>query len=308
MQKLKFDKSSLIFSIFILLAVILSGCKSLPESYTVEPLDLLDTNSDFYVSIPVQADPDFIYHLIKNNLQTTSNVDDNASQYNRDYNRDYNRIIERIEHIYCGINRSRNSFTVQAAAKDSIPAKYVGNQLKKNKSVSQNLFTTTLNNQYSVYSFGEFNFSLPSNEIALFGENVYEMLNSFDIIKSDGNIPENQIWENQEMYNYLLQATDEIRFYGSNPQAFLSILVGTNMNLKLASIFGAFKPDPDYPEQYLVDLHFCFKNEKYLKAGRTLLSLAFGLSGGQTIILDNNELQVSGIQINKEQLYKLLVL
>ena len=50
-----------------------------------------------------------------------------------------------------------------------------------------------------------------------------------------------------------------------------------------------------------------FKNEKYLKAGKTLLTLAFGLTNSQSIIVETDELQINGIKLDKNQLIKLFL-
>ena len=45
-----------------------------------------------------------------------------------------------------------------------------------------------------------------------------------------------------------------------------------------------------------------------MKAGKTLLTLAFGLTDSQSITINDNSLEIKGIKISKEQLYKLLIL
>ena len=58
----------------------------------------------------------------------------------------------------------------------------------------------------------------------------------------------------------------------------------------------------------LLDLDFNFKSDKFRKAGRALLTLAFGLTNSQAEEIDFSELKISGIRIDKQQLYKILVL
>ena len=81
-----------------------------------------------------------------------------------------------------------------------------------------------------------------------------------------------------------------------------------NLDLKLFDVQGAFFTDENFPSQYVLDITFNFKNSKYLKAGKTLLTLAFGLTDSQSITINDNSLEIKGIKISKEQLYKLLIL
>ena len=53
---------------------------------------------------------------------------------------------------------------------------------------------------------------------------------------------------------------------------------------------------------------FRFKNGTFLKAGKTLLVLAFGLTNSQEEIIGNSELIIHDIRMDKQQLYKLLSL
>lgn len=268
------------------------GCKSSPENYKVEPLDLLDLNSDFYISIPSQADPDFITYFLKNNLN--SFTEDNIKS-----------LSSRINTIYCGINHKKNNYTIQASVLENIPKNYITKTLRKNKTINNN--TITINNyDYTLFNYSSIDFTFPDNNLALIGRDIDQMLTSYDSMKSTG-FSEN-VWEDSESYEYLKSATDEIRFYSSKPVAFLSLLIGHEIDLHLRNVKGSFKIDSSFPSQYEVDLILEFKNEKFLKASKALLNMTFGLTGSDSIILDTNKLEIKNIQIKKEQLYKLLVL
>ena len=111
-----------------------------------------------------------------------------------------------------------------------------------------------------------------------------------------------------ELVDYLKGSENEIRFYANKPQSFLTILTGANLDLRLIDVKGSFVTDPKHKNQYLLDLDFNFKNEKFLKAGKSLLTLAFGLTNSQEEVPQPNELKLNGIRIDKQQLYKILVL
>ena len=85
-------------------------------------------------------------------------------------------------------------------------------------------------------------------------------------------------------------------------------MTGANLDLRLIDVKGSFVTDPKHENQYLLDLDFNFKSDKFRKAGRALLTLAFGLTNSQAEEIDFSELKISGIRIDKQQLYKILVL
>ena len=156
--------------------------------------------------------------------------------------------------------------------------------------------------------------AFPSNNIACFGRDIYSVIDKYDYIKNSSNSLEEQTsLQNysslpQHLYSWLEGAENEIRFYAVKPQSFLTILTGSNLDLKLFDVQGAFFTDENFPSQYVLDITFNFKNSKYLKAGKTLLTLAFGLTDSQSITINDNSLEIKGIKISKEQLYKLLIL
>ena len=69
-----------------------------------------------------------------------------------------------------------------------------------------------------------------------------------------------------------------------------------------------FRENPASKDSYLLDLTFNFKNEAYKKASKTILLIAFGLSNGDVEQESPTLLEISGLELNKKQLYKILAL
>ena len=66
--------------------------------------------------------------------------------------------------------------------------------------------------------------------------------------------------------------------------------------------------DSAHEDQYLMSIEFDFNNKNVVRAGEAMLALAFGLTNAQTTRNSPTNITVSGIRINKRQLYKLFVL
>lgn len=273
------------------------ACKSSPIAVDVRPLDILDEKSAFYLAIPKDVDPILVQSIIQNNVNGIS--EKNAKL-----------ICDNVNTIYCGLNRSKNKTAIQASIDASIPQKYVSKVLtKKNGFTSSKFVPEKSTNEYVIYSNDALDISFPSSKVACLGRNVENMITNYDVIFSTAQsdyLSNEYSALDSDLYDYLAGAKDEIRFYANKPQSFLTILTGTNLDLRLIDVSGSFVVDPKHDNQYLLNLHFNFKNEKFLKAGRAILMLAFGLTDSQSEI-DGNHFYVKGIKIQKEQLYKILV-
>ena len=71
------------------------GCKTVPITRTVNPVELLDDESAFYIAIPSSADSDLIQKIIKNYVPNLS--DSNIKI-----------ICDKIDTVYCGISNKKN--------------------------------------------------------------------------------------------------------------------------------------------------------------------------------------------------------
>lgn len=283
--------------LLILSAFFLAGCKTLPAGRTVDPIELLDNESAFYIAIPKAADNDLVNRIIQNNIQNISDAD-------------AKNISDRINKIYCGLNHSKNHTEIQATIDSNIPVNFIPKVLNKKKGWDIEKFNPdNSQNEYPIYKYEDFSLAFPNQNIACLGRGMPYMLNRYDTLSS---LPADDIAVYSELdddlVTYLKEAENEIRFFANRPQSFLTILTGAQLDLKLIDVKGSFVADPKHEKQYLLNLDFNFRNEKYLKAGKTLLTLAFGLTNSQSIVIGTNELQINGIRIDKQQLYKLLVL
>jgi hypothetical protein len=152
--------------------------------------------------------------------------------------------------------------------------------------------------------------SFPSENLACVGRDLEGMLTKYDTLSKLPAEDTTELYSDldSELTSYLKGAASEIRFFANKPQSFLTILTGASLDLRLIDVKGSFKTDPKHANQYFLDLDFRFKNGTYLKAGKTLLVLAFGLTNSQEEIIGDSELIIHDIRLDKEQLYKLFSL
>lgn len=294
-----FQKFYVIF-VFCLITVFAAGCKTVPAARTVSAVELLDDESAFYIAIPSSVDRVLIQKIIKNYVPTLS--DSNVMM-----------ICDKIDTVYCGISNKKNQMDFQCVISGNIPVNMMSKVLtKKNGWNSAKIIPKDSATQYNLYSISNENFSIdmsfPSTNLAILGRDVPKMLSRFDFLSK---LPSDDFEINtvidKNLADFLNGAENEIRFCANKPQSFLTILTGAKLDLKLKEVSGVFVQDEKHENQYILDLRFLFKNEKYLKAGKTLLTLAFGLTNSQSVIIGTDELQINGIKLDKNQLIKLFL-
>jgi hypothetical protein len=289
--------STSLVSVSILFLLLLAGCKSAPAGRPVDALELIDKQSSFYIAVPRAADNVLIERIITGFYEGASEADAKM-------------IADRVNKVYCGLNRSRNGTEVQASVDGNIPLKYIPKALNEKQGWVISDYTPAESiSKYKIYS-GPVEMSFPSAKIACIGRNLEGMLDKYDMLFKLPADDTTALYSDldEELTNYLKGAESEIRFYANKPQSFLTILTGAQLDLKLIDVKGNFTTDPKHPNQYFLDLDFRFKNGTFLKAGKALLTLAFGLTNSQEEIIGDNQLIINDIRIDKQQLYKLLSL
>ena len=298
MKKLNWHKCHAgLVSASLIFFLLLAGCKSAPAGRPVDALELIDDQSSFYIAVPKAADNVLIERIITGFYEGASEADAKM-------------IADRVNKVYCGLNRSKHGTEVQASVDGNIPAKLLPKVLNEKKGWIISDYTPASSvNRYKVYT-GPVEMSFPSSNLACIGRNLEGMIDKYDSLSILPSDDTTELYSDidPELTSYLKGAENEIRFFANKPQSFLTILTGAQLDLKLIDVKGSFTTDLKHPNQYFLDLDFRFKNGTFLKAGRTLLILAFGLTNSQEEIIGDSELLINDIRIDKQQLYKLLSL
>ncbi|MCQ2573694.1 MAG: hypothetical protein MJ182_07350 [Treponema sp.] len=299
LKKFNFKMVKRLFNFWgaVSLLILVFSCKSASSGFPVNPLELFDEENGFFIVVPKQADISLIQNVISENFSDLSE-------------KDLETALSRIEKAYIGLANNKSTSTYQCAVSCNIPVNFAPKIFSPKKGFSKTEYISEYNSskKYNIFSSESLNVSLPSSEILLLGRNVPGMIENFVHLEQDGYLPgeENDLKMEDTVFHFLDGAYDDIRFYANKPQNFLSMLLGVNLDLKLQWVKGIMKPDPLNENQYILDLTFNFKNIKYVKAGKVLLSIAFGLTDSVSQMDSPTELTISGIKLNKKQVYKLI--
>ncbi len=292
------------FSLLWFCAGLFASCKTAPvQSVYVDPLELLDSESSFFLSIPYSADPLLMTTIIESNIQDITH--ENAEN-----------AAKRIDVVYAGFIKSRKSMELQLSGKVDFP-KLVQSKVftRKNGWIESSVEFKNKNEiseKYSIWSNNGLDLSLPGENLVVLGRDTKGMVEKYHAKVNDITL-EGETALIAPVKEYL-SFTDEdrvepkIKFYATRPQSFLTMLTGANLTLRLLYVRGSMKVDPKLKKQYLMDLEFEFKDSRTVPAARGALSVAFGLTDSDVTQETPWHLTISNIKIDREQLYKLLLL
>lgn len=306
MKKLNNIFKRFLVLINIVFLFILNGCNTLDvEPLDVNPLTLLDNNSSIYIAIPNGVDPQLLTYMLRNTVEGLSESD-------------MQTVSQRIKTIYTGINRTKKGVDYQIAISTNIPSLAFVKSVKKTKGwtkdtisfeniKNQDTVIPTEKRSYDVYNVNNINLSMPDSNILCMGRDIPNMLECYHAFAHGINY--SKVLE-KDIFNWLSNANEEqkIKFYAKKPQQFLSVLIGTDIPIRLVQMQGQLYPDKTCDTQYIVDIDMTFQNERSLKQGKALIAIALGLTDSEYELLSDTRLLIKGIKIDKSQVYKVLVI
>lgn len=298
MKKLKLNY--LFLSIFFSFVITVLGCKSTPViTEEVNPLDLLDNGSSFYLKINAQEEQPLITNFICSNF---GNISKNEAEL----------ASSKIDKLYLGLNKVRNNTQIQLSASCDVPSFAVNKVFnKKNNWIKEDVIVSDqekkTNTSYSVYNNNNFLVSFPSKSHFIAGRNIFSMIEVFHLKQNKEVISESALL-NPLVYEWLSLDDASLKFFATRPQSFLTALVGTNLNYKLVYARGKMNSDINNSNQYLMDLEFEFKETKVVPAAKSILMLAFGLTNSEVFLESPTHLKITNIRIAKKELYRILSL
>ena len=276
-----------------LILVLLGSCASLPKGAEVNPIDLLSGDAAFYMRIPKKIDGELVERILRASTQHISESDAKL-------------ISGRIDTIYASLSRTKTSTSVEAAVSGAIPRRIAQAVLLKNaRWKTETHIPEGSIRPYFYYASNGVELAFPSPNIVCAANDVKPMLSAFDACAYGGSLSHKV---SDAVFDWLDVSGSEIRFYAPNPLSFLTILTGTNLNLQLNYVKGAMITDSARDDQYVMSIEFDFNNKTVVRAGEAMLALAFGLTNAQVTRNSPTNITISGIRINKRQLYKLFVL
>ncbi len=292
------------FALAAALCALFFSCRTAPpppEQSSVDAVDLLDGRSAFYFKIPASLDATLLGRMLSGSFKSLS--EDDARM-----------IVSRVDTLYAGLTRTASASEFQLSALCSVPKAAVPyvfsakNGWKTRRTASARADQPAQN----IYNNGALDVALPSERIVCAGRAVLPMLDAYHALSraerpyaaADGSSEA----LSAPVREWLTDGGNEIRFFAVRPQSFLASLTGANLNYKLSYARGKMAAIPNDSAQYLMEFEFEFRDKSIVLAAKAALSLAFGLTDSEAVLETPTHLKLRGIKIDREYVYKVLVL
>ncbi|MCR4823191.1 MAG: hypothetical protein K5873_10015 [Treponema sp.] len=283
-------------------AVLLSSCKSSPDLAPVEPLELLDGDSALYLSIPVQANSDFISSAISKIAGLTEG--------------DSQKIAERLDMAFLSI---KNNGSFQFSASGNLPVKYAAMALN-----DKNGWQGGLKGGQVCYTHRQTSYQLclPSSSNAFLSSDIAPMVDRFNRLAYAAFTEEDLSPEQKSslaasakvfsqtmdsrIYSYLHDNNSpDILMYAPDPSAFVKSFIGREINTNVDSLFAVLSQYRGVKEQFNVKLTVNLQDPRTVKATTALLkTLLFGVPA-KVVQTGQKQITITDLPVTKKRIISL---
>lgn len=282
------------------------SCKSAPELNSVDPFDLLDTDSALYLTVPVQPNKDFVVSAIQKVAKTAES--------------DAEKIAERLDTAYISISPKGK---MQLSANGNIPQTFVGFALSE-----KNGWESGVVEQQTIYTHRQtqYHLCMPTSSNAFLSNDIVPMVKKFNQIAYAGfDSTGKKTAENQEKSNLSSEklvsetlnetafkflhenvATD-IMLYSPNPAAFLrNFLGGVNVGTPVTSIYARFSKYQKSNDEFNVTLILNLSDPRTVKAAAAAMKLAFFPIAVKISQTAQSQITIADLPVSQKKLLSML--
>ena len=238
------------------------SCKSTPDLAPVDAFELLDGDAALYLTLPVQANADFVTSAIQKVAKVAQS--------------DASKITERLDLAYVAVGQGGD---LQLSASGNIPQSFLGLALNE-----KNGWKTSVIESQMAYTHTQTGYTLclPSSSNAFLSQKIEPMTKRFnkiayadfsdeilaknkklnsDSILSSKNSDVKILSETLSEKNYKFlheNLKDEIMLYSPNPRAFIKNMLGAlDVNTSISSVYATLSQYRGVKEQFNVNCEQC---------------------------------------------------
>ena len=285
-----------VLAAILLSAVNLLSCKSTPDLAPVDAFDVLSPGAAVYLSVPVQANAEFV----SNAIQKIGRLAESDAQ----------KISERLDIAYIALGSNGE---IQLSAQGNLPTTFVGLALSEKNGWKGSALEgqTVYTHQQTMYQL-----CVPSSSNAFLSRDVAPMTRRFNKIAyaepNDGTPGEKLLSEmlSERPYRFLHEnKSADIMLYASNPRVFISsFLGGVDVTSPISSAYATLSQYRGVKEQFNVKLILNFSDTRTIKATVAMLKLAF-FGGGvpaKVVQTAQNQITITDLPVTQTQILALL--
>ena len=276
------------------------SCKSTPDLAPVDAFELLDGDAALYLTIPVQANQEFVTLAV----QKVSGASESDSK----------KIAERLDMAYVAIGTNGE---MQLSVSGKIPTTMASFALTEKKGWK----ASALEQQVCyTHSHTLYQLCLPSSSNAFLSHNIEPMIKRYNKI-AYSSLPENEKAENlsdsssqllsetldEKSYAFLhSQISSDIILYSPLPRAFLSSFLGTEVSTPIESVSAILSQDRGVLEEFNVRLTLTMNDARTVKAATAILKTALFGVPAKVAQTGEKQITITDLPVSRKHLLSLI--
>lgn len=272
-------------------AGLFTSCKSTPDIAPVDPFELLDGDAALYLSVPVQANQDFVVSAI----QKISGAAETDAQ----------KIAGRLDTAFVAIGVNGE---VQLSASGKIPQSFLGMALNEKKGWKGGVIE-----QQTVYTHQQSHYQLclPSSSNAFLSNNIESMVKRFNkIAYSDMSISEKLLSETLTQAELSIiheNQTPDIIMYSPVPQVFMRSMLGAgDVKTPVASFVAVLSQYRGVTDQFNVKFILNMSDSRTVKATMALLKTALFGVPAKVAQTGQKQITITDLPVSKARLLSII--
>ena len=255
----------------------------------LNPIALLSNDSSIYARLPAQKHRELVKDILREEIP---NIQDG----------DLDLISGRLGIVWTGQGTVKDRSRTELVATGSIPSIALSSSLTKAKGWTKTKYTAKSTKEALALGYG--------NEFRYYGhpDTVFKISLMYkDLLGLAGNIEPlldrcavHAELEAGKRSDWISQESDDILFFITRPGQYLRNMIGDTINISTDYIYGNLRSTAS--GDYMMTMNMHISEPKTIPALKSMLTLAFGLTGGTVAQTDNETLCVSGFPLTRKQI------
>lgn len=283
-------------------ALCMSSCKTTPKEPAepdeevdyvaptdLNPIALLSGDSSIYARLPAQKHKDLVKEIL---IEEIPNIQPG----------DIELITSRLGTVWTGQGTVEDRSRTEIVATGNIPSIALSGSLTKAKGWTRTKYTAQstkkalalgYENEFRYYSHPDtsFKLSLMYKDLLGLAGNIEPLLDRCAV---------HQELEAGKRSDWISQESDDILFFITRPGQYLRNMIGGTINIATDYIYGNLRATASGDYNMTMRMHI--SDVRTIPALKSMLNLAFGLTGGTVSQSDDETLVVSGVPLTRKQI------
>lgn len=276
----------------LVVAGLFTSCKSTPDIAPVDPFELLDGDAALYLSVPVQANREFVTSAI----QKVAHVEESDAE----------KITDRLDTAFVAISALGQ---VQLSASGKLPSTMLGFALSEKNGWRSGVYNEQV---YYTHQPSLYQLCIPSSSNAFLSYDIAPMINRFNKVAFPLNteVVDAKLLSqglSESIFSFLHDnKSPDILMYSPLPKSFIKSFLGSDITPPVDSMFAVLSQYRGVKEQFNVRLVINLSDPRTCKATCALLkTMLFGIPA-KIVQTGQKQITITDLPVSKDRLLSML--